>query len=422
MSVVVFHSMVAPHVQQAARTLYEAGQLERFVTSIHDAPTSLRQKILTAVGGLLRLDMRREFSKRAVTEIPIGLVEGHPWSELLRIAVARLDRDQRLSDALWERTELAFDRKAAASLRPGLTGVYGFEYGSLATFRRARELGARIGYEMPAPDPRFVQSLLEREMNKFPALKTPYQKRLAAKQRERAERRAQEWELADVIVAASQFTRNSYGSAGFSVEKVKVLPLGAPPALDPSAAISGGTPSDRSLDLIWAGTFSVRKGAHYLLDAWRRGQFGRHVRLRIYGSSQLPPAVMNPVPAGVEFCGSIPRADLLTEFDRSDALLFPTLCDGFGMVATEAWSRGLPVITTDCAGAADLLKPRENGLLIRAGETAALVEAIEWCLSHRAELRAMRTAAAATAASWQWADYRRGLAKLLEQARLFPAA
>ena len=106
----------------------------------------------------------------------------------------------------------------------------------------------------------------------------------------------------------------------------------------------------------------------------------------------LPERLMNPLPAGVELRGSVPRAELLENYRAADALIFPTLCDGFGLVATEAWSRGVPVITTDRAGAADLLKPDHNGLLIRAGDSAAIAAAIEWCLDHRAELRAMREA------------------------------
>jgi glycosyltransferase involved in cell wall biosynthesis len=88
------------------------------------------------------------------------------------------------------------------------------------------------------------------------------------------------------------------------------------------------------------------------------------------------------------------------------------------MVVTEAWSRGLPVITTDCAGASDLLQPRENGLLIRAGDPAAIAAALEWCLTHRSELRAMRAASLATAANWQWSDYRRKLAATLQDPAL----
>jgi glycosyltransferase involved in cell wall biosynthesis len=92
------------------------------------------------------------------------------------------------------------------------------------------------------------------------------------------------------------------------------------------------------------------------------------------------------------------------------------------MVVTEAWSRGLPVITTDRAGASDLLKTGENGLLIRAGDAQAIAEALDWCLSHRKELRAMRDASLATAQRWQWTDYRRRLAEVLREAGLFGSA
>ena len=110
------------------------------------------------------------------------------------------------------------------------------------------------------------------------------------------------------------------------------------------------------------------------------------------------------------------------DFFITFVLIFPTLCDGFGMVATEAWSRGLPVITTDRAGAADLLVPHRNGLLIPAGDPAAIVGCIEWCLTHRAELRAMREAALATAAGWQWSDYRRMHTATLRAAGMLPAS
>ncbi|MDI1335068.1 MAG: glycosyltransferase family 4 protein [Lacunisphaera sp.] len=419
MSVLIFHSMVAPHVQQAARALQEAGQLDRFITSVRDEPASLRQRLLTALGRLGGLDLSREFGRRTIRDLPPDRVESHPWGELLRVAVARLDPDKRLSDFVWERTEFGFDELVARRLHRGLTGVYGFEYSSLATFRRAKTLGLRVGYEMPAPEPRYVQDIIDAETAKFPELRTPYHDYTAVREEARIARRRAEWASADVIIAASHFTTNSYARAGLDVSRVRLIPLGAPPAVSAEAAAAGGSPAGGPLQLLWAGTFSIRKGAHYLLDAWRQGDFGRHARLRIYGTNGLPERLVSPLPAGVEFCGSVPREELMAQYQRSDALLFPTLCDGFGMVATEAWSRGLPVITTDCAGAADLLKPGDNGLVIRAGHAAAITGAIEWGLAHRAELRAMRRAAAATAAGWQWADYRRALAAALRDAGLF---
>jgi glycosyltransferase involved in cell wall biosynthesis len=124
----------------------------------------------------------------------------------------------------------------------------------------------------------------------------------------------------------------------------------------------------------------------------------------------------------VEFLGSIPRERLFERYRASDALVFPTLCDGYGMVISEAWSRGTPVITTDRAGAADLLNPGVNGITIKPANPDAISEAIDWCLRHRSELRAMRLAALETAARWQWSDYRELLSRTLREAGMFGAA
>lgn len=420
MSVRIFHPMVAPFVQQAARALHEAGQLDRYVTSIRYAPDSLAQRAAFAAGRLVGLDLEREFRRRTVSAVPAALVESRPWGELLRVATARADRDGRLTDFVWERTEQAFDAAVARRLHPGLSGVYAFEYSSLATITRARALGIRVAYDMPAPEPRFVQALLDREAEKFPELITPWHRWTAEREEQRIARRHAEFARADVVIAASQFTRRSFGPAGLDLGKVRLVPYGAPPVIDRELALRGGS-AGGPLELVWAGTFSVRKGAHYLLDAWRERRLGRHARLRVYGSIALPDRVVRPVPEGVEFAGAVPHSELMSALHRADALIFPTLCDGFGMVVTEAWSRGVPVITTDCAGASDLLRDGENGLLIKAGDPGAIGDVVERCAAERAPLRAMREAALRTAAGWQWPDYRARLAATLRAAGLFSA-
>lgn len=419
MSVRIFHPMVAPFVQQAARALHEAGQLDRLVTSIRHDPQSLGQSLLTAAGRLVGFDFGRQLARRRVTELPPELVESHPWGELLRLLVSRIDRDGRLLDFTWERAEHAFDHRVARGLHAGLSGIYAFEYSSLATINRARALGLRVAYDVPAPEPRFVQEILDHEMANFPELVTPWHLWTAAREEERIARRRAEFQRAHLVIAASEFTRRSYVASGLDGRKIRVVPYGAPPPCSRDDALAADSGVAAPLTLLWAGTFSIRKGAHYLIDAWRAGNFGRHARLLVFGNVEIPERVLLPLPDGVELRGSIPRSELMECYRSSDALIFPTLCDGFGMVATEAWSRGLPVITTARAGAADLLQPRRNGLLIPAGNASALGECIDWCLTHRAELRAMREESLATAAAWQWSDYRRTLAEILRQEDFF---
>jgi len=418
-SVVISHPSVAPFVQQAARAILEQGQLERFVTTVRDDPRSLAQRVLCGAARLAGRDLRAQFKRRAVTEVPEERIESHPWGELLRLAVGAVDRTGRLTDFVWQRTENAFDRLVSRGLHRGLTGVYGFEYSSRFTFERARGLGLRVAYDTPAPEPRFVRQVLETEVGRFPELRTPYHRYTARLEDERTAHRHAEWRCADVVIAASNYTKGSFVRSGFDVGKVQVIPYGAPPVAAGDEALRGGSAPDARPTFLWAGTFGVRKGAHYLLDAWRAGEFGRRARLRVFGAVELPDRVLRPLPEGVELHGSIPRNELMARYRESDALMFPTLCDGFGMVATEAWSCGLPVVTTPCAGAADLLKAGQNGLLVRAADAGSIRETIDWCLSHRQELRAMREASVATARNWQWADYRRTLAAALRGAQLF---
>ena len=414
MSVLVFHTSVAPFVQQAAKAFHDLGILERFITSVRSNPKGGRQRFACKTSKLVGFDLASLLARRRVTQLPEDKVESIPYGELLRLLVGRLDKNGRVTDRVWAWSEPAFDRAVARRLQQGKhRAVYGFEYSSLATFNRARELGMRVFYDMPAPESRFVHSILEAEIAKFPELDTPYRRQTLRYENSRTARRLAEWNAAELVIAASQFTKASFAASGLDARKVQVVPYGAPPVASRDLALGAGNPKVLPLKLIWAGTFSVRKGAHYLLEAWRKGRLGQHARLSIFGTIALPDRLMKPLPDGIEVHGSIPREELMHHYGTSDALIFPTLCDGFGMVVTEAWSRGLPVITTERAGAADLLKAGQNGLLIRDGDREAISQVISWCLSNRTQLRSMREAALGTAEGWQWKDYRKKLTDTL---------
>jgi len=414
-SVLLFHASTAPFVQQPARALFEAGLLDRFYTAIRDNPGGRGQRLACALASIARYDLARQLGRRAITEIPADLVSTFPFREWVRLLTGALDRSGRLTDLVWEWAEPGFDLAVSRRLHGGLRGVYGFEYSSLATFTAARARGQRVIYDVPAPEPRFVQAMLNREIAQFPELDNPYHRHTEAREERRIARRRAEWHAADTVIANSEFTKRTYVAAGLDGAKVRVVPYGAPPPA-PRDAVLAGPPASAPLQLLWAGTFGIRKGAHYLLEAWRKNNFGTHARLRIHGAVTLPPRLLSSLPEGVELGGSIPREQLMDVYRRSDALIFPTLCDGFGLVVTEAFSRGLPVITTDCAGAADLVRNRENGFVITTASAEAIAQIIAWCLANRPALRAMREAALATAARNQWSDYRLAIAGVVRAA------
>jgi glycosyltransferase involved in cell wall biosynthesis len=409
MKITLAHPGVGPFVQQTARALFEAGLLTSYWTTFADRPSASWRRPLVGIGAAFGIDINRELERRAVKEIPDSLLCTSPHWELARTLLARIGVDPRLVDAVWEQETLRFDRSVAKRGLTNTDAIYGYEFGALASFREAQRRGLARVYEVPSPPHKFVQSLIQREIERFPELDDGRRSYFLARQSRRTERQWQEWNLANVVIANSTFTRDSYAAAGLDVSKVRIVPLGAPPINE--------TRHERTsnkfdpLRVLWVGSLSIRKGAHYLLSAWQKIVPSKSAILDIFGANQLPRNLTCNLPASIRLSPTVPKSRLFEHYRTADVLAFPTLCDGFGLVVTEAFAHGLPVITTRQAGAVDLVRHGENGLIIPAGDASAIVEALEWCLSHRPELESMRNAALDTAKRMQWGDFRQALVR-----------
>ena len=404
-------------VLQAALALQEAGWLQRFMTTIVDRP-HLRWRQWLTHSQWLDAQLRR----RAVHELPASLVEAHPARELLRLLVRQFDRGGVWTDRVWEWSELDFDAWVARRGLGQAQAVYAYEHAALRTFEAAGARGMRCVYDVPAPDNGFTQRVHDLEIAAHPELDNAYQRHLRKHSARRTARRRREWEAADVVIANSEFSKSTYAQAGLDVSKVRVVPPGAPPVCPENANRPGGPSAAEPMRFLFVGVVALHKGVHYLLEAWRRLKVPPGAAtLELAGEIALPAAVLRNCPGSVRLTGRLPQKTIFQRYCQADALVFPALCDGFGMVVTEAFSQGLPVITTPHAGASELVREGVNGLIVPPSDSEALAGALDWCLQHRAELHAMRSAARATAAAWQWSDYRLRLVKELQDSPVFPS-
>lgn len=410
--VTLAHLIPAPFVLQVGRALHEEGMLARFATTFVKQPQAKWQKVLCQLAKTVQFDLARQISRREISEIPLSLVKDHPWRELTRLLVSRIDEQKILTDAVFHWELMDFDRWVARENIQASNVVYGYEYGCLDTFKTAKQLGIATIYDLPSPEHDFSENIIHQEIANYLELNTSYRQYTRKRQQVRTQRRIEEWKLADLVIANSEFTKQSYANAGLDVDKVRVITYGAPPVC--SEIVEKGSNDREPVNFLWAGTFSIRKGAHYLLAAWEQLEAKSLARLKVFGAMGLPSLLIKNIPDSIELSGTVPRSELYEQYRKADILVFPTLCDGFGMVVTEAFAQGLPVITTDRAGAADLIRHGENGLIVPAGNAEALAEALAWCLNHRQELKRMGQAALETAANWQWSDYRRAIVDNLE--------
>ncbi len=407
------------HMQQTALALHEAAALGAYCTGFVDrdrrAPVSLRRVL-----GRVAPAVDRELHRRRLPAVPEELVRTRPRWEFPRAVAGRLGAPSRLVDWLWERAEHDLDRWCARLLRrPEFGAALGVEHGALAMLAEARRLGKPAVLAFLSPHHATRAAWVDAEYDRFPELSTPATRRLLALGRRRDARRDAEARLADVIVANSRFTRDSLVAAGLPMARVITVPLGAmsPPPVPLSPPASTGP-----VRFVYAGTLSVRKGVHYLIQAWQALEAGPSAELHLYGAMALPRRLLAGLPGTVVVHGSVPWETLRDGYRGGHVLVFPTLCDGFGEVVTEALAYGLPVITTRNAGAADLIAPGRNGFIVPARDAQALAARMDWCLQHRAELAAMRREALASAQAWTWSDFRRRLRDELGRALGTPLA
>jgi glycosyltransferase involved in cell wall biosynthesis len=393
------------HAQHVALSLAEINCLRAYVTSFAFRSESKILKGLALVPGASGLV--QTLGRRSLKYIPEQLVQSAPFWELLRTAALKAGLGDVLVDKLWDIASLQLDARVAARFIKGSHSVHAFEYTALKSFQEAHRHRVACVLHLPSLDSLQFEQLQRREKESWPELRGRDDDYFTKKFAERYERRRAEIELAHVIVANSSITARSHVEAGADAKKVRVVPLAAPPPI--SRIEWCGQQQFAPLKVIWAGSFSLRKGAHYLLEAWRRLKADGNAHLDVFGQVVLPREMQDSgFPDGLKFHGSVPRERLFAAFESADVLVFPTLSDGFGMVVMEAFSRGLPVITTQEAGAADLVSP-ENGLIVEAGNATALAHTLQWCLDNRQALQGMREGALQTAKSRQWRHFRADL-------------
>jgi len=88
----------------------------------------------------------------------------------------------------------------------------------------------------------------------------------------------------------------------------------------------------------------------------------------------------------VIFHGAKYHTELGTYFTQSDCFLLSSNTEGWGMVAIEAATAGLPIIMTDVGCAGSAIKDGESGIIIPVGDTEALTASMRRVI-HDAPLR-----------------------------------
>ena len=175
-------------------------------------------------------------------------------------------------------------------------------------------------------------------------------------------------EVADAVIAPSEFVRQQFTRA-FGAEvgaKIRVVPHGielSTPSLRP--------PAHSLLRVGFLGNLTERKGAHVLLDA-AAALRGMPVRFEVFGGfpERIQPLALN---AGVVLHGNYSVEELPVLLARVDLVVIPSIWDEtYCLTLSEAQALGVPVMAAAAGALAERVIDGETGFLVPPGDPKAL--------------------------------------------------
>jgi glycosyltransferase involved in cell wall biosynthesis len=179
--------------------------------------------------------------------------------------------------------------------------------------------------------------------------------------------------MADKVICPSKASKQIVERYG--VRDAVVIPHGVVPP-------DGPMPMPNTFNVGYLGQVGPDKGLIYLLEAWTKLNLTGH-RLLIAGRDgpQLAPIWNNLGHKGeVEFMGWVEKPVQL--YGRCSVYVQPSVTEGFGIEVLEAMSHGRPVIVSEGAGAADVVREGIDGYIVPKRDPYAIADRILYLKDH----------------------------------------
>jgi phosphatidylinositol alpha-mannosyltransferase len=211
------------------------------------------------------------------------------------------------------------------------------------------------------------------------------------------------------VSEAAQWTAQRYYGGRY-----RIVPNG----VDLSAARPDDSRPHEELRIVFVGRAEERKGLPVLLRAFEAlRSVGVPARLTVAGPThdEVEPLLLDP--EGIEIAGQVDEASKWKLLGEADLLCAPSLGgESFGMVLTEAFASGTPVVASDIPGYREVVRDGRDGVLVPVGDAVALGETLLELASDPARRSEMSDAALERAERFAWPNVAREVESVYEEA------
>jgi glycosyltransferase involved in cell wall biosynthesis len=222
---------------------------------------------------------------------------------------------------------------------------------------------------------------------------------------------------ANVVIAVSEKVKQELIDIGISSERIQVILNGVDlQEFSPGFAnrTQLGLPEDVVLALFVGDIRTSRKNLETLLYALERVP---NLHLAVVGDTKksIYPQLAAKLECSqrIHFLGY--RNDISEIMKAADLFVLPSRYEPFGMVLSEAMASGLPVITYETTGAAEIVTPDCGVVLPNPEDSEALAQVLSQLSSNHILRNQMGKAARAIAEKHSWANKAQSYADLFEE-------
>ena len=247
---------------------------------------------------------------------------------------------------------------------------WGWSGHHLKAFRRAKNVGIPLVLESGSTHPLWQWNVLKTEHERAGI---PFSEQKPGARRIKM---LKEIELADHICVPSTFVASTYRTHGVPEDKLAINPYGANVAAW-SQVIRRQKKGTEPFIVVYTASLIYRKGARYLLKAWKRAALS-NAELWIVGGVFVPVQELEggTLP-NIHILGFKSHEELAKIYETADAYVLPSLEEGLARSVIEAMAAGLPIIVTEETGARDVTGSRECGWIVPSQDTEALADAFQ---------------------------------------------
>lgn len=229
------------------------------------------------------------------------------------------------------------------------------------------------------------------------------------------ERELEEYDNADIILVPSNFVENTF--LKYNIRKSRVINFGS--YLNNFYPIKNFNKIDNDFNILFVGQLSIRKGLHYLIEAFNKFKhpskklyiIGPETEDKFFFRNLINKSLEN----NIFYLGTKTHKEINVFLNKSNVFVLPSIEEGMATVTLQAISAGCPVIVSENTGALEIVKKNKCGFVVPIRNSEIIKDKLSEIVDNKNLEKEFAANALKFSNEYTWYDYVKKLDNIIEK-------